>query len=230
MHFTGDTSGRGCCWSGSHHSKPTILSLILFAQCQRVSILIRLDFLLDSVRLERNLQTWQVTAGVFMMSNLQAGVRRLCRQAREQAACSHRVQVYRDLAAKDGISLDSAPHGVRDFLLTALPGGYRRLLHRPRDLNWRLLRYSDPDAPLASSTLDRLTGVAPPAVNVITPGIKFKIYFLNVFHLVRQTTLSKKCWGLLQKPLWKIAQRSSNVSQIMQDRAAPQVGRLLCAL
>ncbi|KAK9908622.1 hypothetical protein WJX75_000533 [Coccomyxa subellipsoidea] len=79
------------------------------------------------------------------------------------------AQVYRDLAAKDGISLDSTPHGVRDFSLTALPGGYRRLLHRPRDLNWRLLRYSDPDAPLASSTLDRLTGVAPPAVNVITP-------------------------------------------------------------
>ncbi|EIE24990.1 tRNA pseudouridine synthase D [Coccomyxa subellipsoidea C-169] len=80
------------------------------------------------------------------------------------------AQVYRDLAAKDGIPLDSAPHGVRDFSMTALPGGYRRLLHRPRDLNWRLLRYSDPDAPLALSTLDRLTGVAPPAVNAIESG------------------------------------------------------------
>ena len=87
------------------------------------------------------------------------------------------MQVYRDLAAKDGISLDSTPHGVRDFSLTALPGGYRRLLHRPRDLNWLLLLYSYPDAPLASSTLDRLTGVAPPAVNVITPGIKLSILF-----------------------------------------------------
>ena len=80
--------------------------------------------------------------------------------------------MYKDLAAKDGIPLDSAPHGVRDFSVMALPGGYRRLLHRPRDLNWRLLCYSDPDAPLASSTLDRLTGVAPPAVDVITPGIE----------------------------------------------------------
>lgn len=83
---------------------------------------------------------------------------------------SSSLQVYTDLATKDGIPLDSAPHGVRDFSLTALPGGYRRLLHRPRDLNWRLLRYSDPDAPLALSTLDRLTGAAPPAVNVIGPG------------------------------------------------------------
>ncbi|BDA41229.1 Multisubstrate pseudouridine synthase 7 [Coccomyxa sp. Obi] len=82
------------------------------------------------------------------------------------------AQVYRDLAAEDGISLDSAPHGVRDFSLTALPGGYRRLLHRPRDLNWRLLRYSDPDEPLAHSTLDRLAGVPPPSVQPISPDEK----------------------------------------------------------
>lgn len=80
------------------------------------------------------------------------------------------LQVYADLAAKDAIALDSAPHKVRDFSMAALPGGYRRLLHRPRDLNWRLLRYSDPNAPLALSTLDRLTGVAPPEVHAITPG------------------------------------------------------------
>ncbi|CAL8462051.1 g1582 [Coccomyxa elongata] len=91
---------------------------------------------------------------------------------RIQYPCHDTAQVYRDLAAEDGIPLDSTPHGVRDFSLAALPGGYRRLLHRPRDLNWRLLRYSDPDAPLAHSTLDRLSGAPPPSVQPISPDEK----------------------------------------------------------
>jgi len=100
------------------------------------------------------------------------------------------LQVYEDLAAKDAISLDSAPHGVRDFSLAALPGGYRRLLHRPRDLNWRLLRYSDPDAPLALSTLDRLIGVAPPEVHPLTPG--YTIPTLEFFELNCLFFMSRK--------------------------------------
>ncbi len=99
--------------------------------------------------------------------------------AQKASDSRYSMQVYRDLAAEDGIPLDSAPHGVRDFSLTALPGGYRRLLHRPRDLNWRLLRYSDPDAPLAHSTLDRLSGAPPPSVQPISPGGHLNISLLS---------------------------------------------------
>jgi tRNA pseudouridine13 synthase len=43
-------------------------------------------------------------------------------------------QVYRDVAQRDGIPLDSAPHSVREFALTEFPGAYRHVLHRPIDL------------------------------------------------------------------------------------------------
>lgn len=42
--------------------------------------------------------------------------------------------VYASLAAADGISLDSSPHGAQEFSVTALAGAYRRVLHRPTDL------------------------------------------------------------------------------------------------
>ncbi len=35
------------------------------------------------------------------------------------------LQVYKDTAAKEGISLDSAPHGHKDFSLLGMPGSYR---------------------------------------------------------------------------------------------------------
>jgi hypothetical protein len=79
-------------------------------------------------------------------------------------------QVYKQHAAQDGVQLDGAPHNVREFSLAGLPGGYRRLLHRPADLRWRLLAYTDADAPLAATDLDRLQGVDPPVVHPITPG------------------------------------------------------------
>jgi hypothetical protein len=81
------------------------------------------------------------------------------------------VQVYRRLAAEDGIALDSAPHGVRDFALTCLPGDYRRVLHRPADLEWVLLRYQDADEPLAQADLDALQGLAGPTATVVASGV-----------------------------------------------------------
>jgi len=35
------------------------------------------------------------------------------------------LQVYKDTAAKEAISLDSAPHGHKDFSLLGMPGSYR---------------------------------------------------------------------------------------------------------
>ncbi|PSC67745.1 multisubstrate pseudouridine synthase 7 [Micractinium conductrix] len=64
--------------------------------------------------------------------------------------------VYASLAAADGISLDSSPHGAQEFSVTALAGAYRRVLHRPTDLEFELLHYSHPDADLATTDLQQL--------------------------------------------------------------------------
>lgn len=44
------------------------------------------------------------------------------------------ADVYLQLAAADGVSLDSSPHGSKDFSIMELTGAYRHLLHRPADL------------------------------------------------------------------------------------------------
>ena len=80
------------------------------------------------------------------------------------------AQVYTEVAARDGVSLTSAPHKHKDFSLLAMSGGYRRVLHRPADMAWRLLSYSDPDEPLAQTDVERLQGAAPPQVTLIAPG------------------------------------------------------------
>lgn len=140
------------------------------------------------------------------------------------------MQVYKDTAAKDGISLESAPHGDKDFSLLGMPGSYRcqltlptahfadicqrddlhgtalhillwpaaifnssmwrlvhakrseqahesernlcrRILHRPSDLQWRLLSYKDADEPLAITDLQRLEHASLASVIPITPGM-----------------------------------------------------------
>lgn len=58
-------------------------------------------------------------------------------------------QVYQQLAAADGVSLDTSPHGSRPFSITCLAGDYRRLVQRPSRVAWRLLRYGVPDVDLA---------------------------------------------------------------------------------
>jgi hypothetical protein len=61
------------------------------------------------------------------------------------------VQVYKQLAGEDGVSLDRSPHNVRNFSIQNLAGDYRRLVQRPRATAWRLLRYTAPDAELATA-------------------------------------------------------------------------------
>ena len=48
------------------------------------------------------------------------------------------AEVYRRLAAADGVSLDAPAHGCTDFSLAGLPGAYRHVLHRPADLEVRV--------------------------------------------------------------------------------------------
>lgn len=66
-------------------------------------------------------------------------------------------QLYEDLAAQDGVKLKGSPHQVNDFSIDALPGGYRRLVQKPFDLKWRLLKYSGNEESLCVTDLDLLT-------------------------------------------------------------------------
>ena len=82
--------------------------------------------------------------------------------------------IYHQLAAADSIHLDSptttslngkndsnsssSKTGDQAFSLNALSGDYRRVIHKPEQLSWKLLDYSDPDEPLALSELERLAG------------------------------------------------------------------------
>jgi tRNA pseudouridine13 synthase len=44
------------------------------------------------------------------------------------------TSVYAELATLDGVSLDSSPHGTKEFSVEELPGAYRRVLHSLQDL------------------------------------------------------------------------------------------------
>ena len=44
------------------------------------------------------------------------------------------ADVYRELAAQGGVSLDASPHCQAEFCITSLPGAYRHVLYRPTDL------------------------------------------------------------------------------------------------
>ena len=50
---------------------------------------------------------------------------------------------------------------TRDY---CLGGSYRYILHLPKELSWSILRYTDPDVPLAQADEDKLLGFDPPAV------------------------------------------------------------------
>ena len=43
-------------------------------------------------------------------------------------------------------------------------GSYRHILHLPKELSWSILRYTDPDVPLAQADEDKLLGFDPPVV------------------------------------------------------------------
>ena len=64
------------------------------------------------------------------------------------------ADVYTRLAAADGVNLSGGQHNIREFSLSGFTGGYRHVVHHPKDLSWRLLRYDDPDADLTRTPLD----------------------------------------------------------------------------
>ncbi|ERN01557.1 hypothetical protein AMTR_s00002p00271620 [Amborella trichopoda] len=69
--------------------------------------------------------------------------------------------VYHDLAKKDGITLMESSHNVKEFSITKMTGGYRRILQRPLDFEWELLEYTDVNIPLTETDLDVLAKSKP---------------------------------------------------------------------
>eukprot|EP00884_Botryococcus_braunii_P001789 jgi/Botrbrau1/11610/Bobra.0209s0001.1 len=54
--------------------------------------------------------------------------------------------------------------------MRTLPGTYRRIVHRPNDLTWRLLSYADPDQDLVPSDLTDVLKRSPPTPVEVLPG------------------------------------------------------------
>lgn len=66
------------------------------------------------------------------------------------------AQVYTEAAKEDGISLDTCYHSVKEFSLLDISGGYRRLLYKPKVLDWQIIRYENPDGDILLSDLQKL--------------------------------------------------------------------------
>lgn len=72
--------------------------------------------------------------------------------------------IYESLAAPDNVDLGpGTSKSNQAFSIHALTGDYRRIVHKPEGLHWKLLEYSHPDEPLAVSELERLSGAKAPA-------------------------------------------------------------------
>jgi len=67
---------------------------------------------------------------------------------------------YREYLLRDGLDPDNFQRRQKEYTLS---GSYRNILHLPKELSWSILRYTDPDVPLAQSDEDQLLGNEPPA-------------------------------------------------------------------
>lgn len=67
------------------------------------------------------------------------------------------AEIYHEIAKKDGISLTESAHGVKEFSITNMKGGYRRVFQKPIDFEWELMTYTDDSASLAETDLDLLS-------------------------------------------------------------------------
>ncbi|KAE9593623.1 putative tRNA pseudouridine(13) synthase [Lupinus albus] len=66
------------------------------------------------------------------------------------------AKVYHDLANKDGISLTESVHNMKEFSITSMTGGYRKVFQKPINFEWELLTYTDGNKPLAETDLDKI--------------------------------------------------------------------------
>jgi len=73
--------------------------------------------------------------------------------------------IYHEIAKKDGISLIESVHGIKDFSITGMRGGYRRVLQRPIDFKWDLMTYTEDNVPLVETDLAVLSKTQPSEAN-----------------------------------------------------------------
>ncbi|XP_077247888.1 pseudouridine synthase family protein isoform X2 [Tasmannia lanceolata] len=71
------------------------------------------------------------------------------------------ADIYHDLAKKDAISLTESVHSVKEFSITSMTGGYRRVFQRPIDFEWELVNYTDGNVPLVETDLDIISKSRP---------------------------------------------------------------------
>ncbi|KAI9512222.1 tRNA pseudouridine synthase D [Russula earlei] len=67
---------------------------------------------------------------------------------------------YKEYLLRDGLDPDNFQRRQKDYTLS---GSYRNILQLPKEISWSILRYTDPDVPLAQSDEDQLLGNDPPA-------------------------------------------------------------------
>uniref|UniRef100_A0A0D3G9L5 TRUD domain-containing protein n=1 Tax=Oryza barthii TaxID=65489 RepID=A0A0D3G9L5_9ORYZ len=85
------------------------------------------------------------------------------------------ADIYHELAKKDGISLTENAHGVKEFSITSMKGGYRRVFQRPIDFEWELMTYTDDTASLAETDLDVLSRNKPTKAKEVNETISSAI-------------------------------------------------------
>jgi len=69
---------------------------------------------------------------------------------------------YREFLVADGLDPDNFIRKQKEYTLN---GSYRNILQLPKDIAWSVLRYTDPDVPLAQADEDVLLGFDAPAVD-----------------------------------------------------------------
>ncbi|KAG7262319.1 hypothetical protein CRUP_036506, partial [Coryphaenoides rupestris] len=62
----------------------------------------------------------------------------------------------------DGLDIDSMRHKVKDY---SLAGAYRRVVIRPTEVSWQVIRYDDPRIPLVHTDVDILEDKPGPVFN-----------------------------------------------------------------
>ncbi|EPQ59476.1 tRNA pseudouridine synthase D [Gloeophyllum trabeum ATCC 11539] len=68
---------------------------------------------------------------------------------------------YKEFVRADGLDPDNWVRKQKEY---TMGGSYRKILHLPSSLSYSILRYTDPDVPLAQADEDKLLGFDPPAV------------------------------------------------------------------
>ncbi|CAK9784657.1 tRNA pseudouridine synthase D [Cutaneotrichosporon oleaginosum] len=69
-------------------------------------------------------------------------------------------KLYEDVLAADGLNPHKMRREQREY---SLPGSYRKIVHKPANVTWAHVRYTDPDVPLTQADEDRLLGLNVPA-------------------------------------------------------------------